>query len=250
MKIYEFSGLARSGHHAIINWVIKNYCGVELPMHGKFQIIEDRHLYYINEGNFDQNLIHDFLKNHKNVIQHLFVGYENVEADFSLFSPNQKWKTPFDFSYDGLDYPIVRKKIILIRDFYDNLASRIKKNEGGIFDNTGNQIEFDTSTEFIRMWKKQAREIIDCKCEYLKFEDWINSPQIRKKFLYDVFGIFEIWDHSQVKGTVSSFSDSERSGINNRASQVEFSNDIKNLVNSDVELREMILELGYSLKQI
>lgn len=100
------------------------------------------------------------------------------------------------------------------------------------------------------MWKKQAREIIDRKCEYLKFEDWINSTEIRKDFLNRVFDTFEIWNHSQVKGTVSSFSDSERSGINDRSSQVEFSHDIKNLVNSDVELREMILELGYPLKQI
>jgi len=250
MRLYEFSGLARSGHHAIINWAIKNYCGVELPMSGKFQTIEDRYLYYINEGNFDQHLIHGFLQQNRKKIQHLFIGYENVDSDFSLFSPGKKWQTPFDFCYDGLDYPLQRKRIILIRDFYDNLASRIKKNEGGIFDNTGNQIEFDTSTEFIRMWKKQAREIIDRKCEYLKFEDWINSTEIRKDFLNRVFDTFEIWDHSQVKGTVSSFSDSERSGINDRSSQVEFSHDIKNLVNSDVELREMILELGYPLKQI
>jgi hypothetical protein len=250
MNLFEFTGLARSGHHAIINWVIKNYCGKELPMQGKFQEIEDRYLYYINEANFDQHLIRPYLEERRKRIQHLFVGYENAEPNFSLFSPDKNWQTPYDFCYDGLDYPIERQKIILIRDFYNNLASRVKKNLGGIFDNQGRSIQFDISNHFIQIWKQQAHEIINRKCAYLKFEDWINSPKIRQQFLFENFKIFEIWDHTQVKGTVSSFEELDKSKINDRVSQVEFTDQTKSLVNSDNELKELILELGYSIKQL
>ncbi|NBX77736.1 hypothetical protein EBQ93_00050, partial [bacterium] len=125
-----------------------------------------------------------------------------------------------------------------------------KKNLGGIFDNQGKEIQFDISNHFIQIWKQQAYEIINRKCHHLKFEDWINSPKIRQQFLFENFKIFEIWDHTQVKGTVSSFEDLDKSKINDRVSQVEFTDQTKSLVNSDNELKDLILELGYPLKQL
>ena len=47
MNLYEFIATSRSGHHAIIDWTIKNLCGEHYPEIGKFKEIPKHNLCFI-----------------------------------------------------------------------------------------------------------------------------------------------------------------------------------------------------------
>jgi hypothetical protein len=247
MQLYEFYGLARSGHHAVINWCVKNLSSAELPMVNKFQVIESGGIYYINEGNYDLGLTKNFLIENWSKIKYLIVGYENCDPTFSFFSPKHEYKAPLDFQFENLEPPTTRKRIILTRNFYDNLASRIKKNQGGIVNNIGENIIFPVDYQFVQQYKLYLNDIIEQKCYYLKFEDWLHNKSIRQKFLLEVFGIHELYSNESVRGTVSSFSESDRENLENRINQVVVSESIKNLVNSDEELKTLLEKVGYKI---
>ena len=72
--------------------------------------------------------------------------------------------------------------------------------------------------------------------------DWISNKEIRVKFLHDVFGINEIYDSSNIKGTSSSFGYGD---VTNRIKEIEVDDKIKSIINSDTELKELIEALGY-----
>lgn len=243
MNIYEFLGTSRSGHHAVINWAFKNLCGSEYAMHGKFKENKESGLYYINEANLDLNLIFDYLPRISSNCEYLFLSYENSSNDFSLFSPNYKYKAPLDFKSTFFkERPSDRKRIILIRDFYNNLSSRIKANLNNIEANIPLHPSSDFSVNFVNMWKSYARDIVNNNCYSIKFEDWISNKEIRVKFLHDVFGINEIYDSSNIKGTSSSFGYGD---VTNRIKEIEVDDKIKSIINSDTELKELIEALGY-----
>jgi len=243
MNIYEFLGTARSGHHVIINWAFKNLCGSEYVMHGKFKENKESGLYYINEANLDLGLTFDYLPKISNNCEYLFLSYENSSNDFSLFSPNFKYKAPLDFTSTLIkERPRDRKRIILIRDFYNNLASRIKLNINNIEEKRPPHFSCDVGVGFVNMWKSYARDIVNDRCYSIKFEDWISNKEIRVEFLHDVFGINEIYDSSNITGTLSSF---EQGDVTNRIKEVEISDITKNIINSDTELKELIEALGY-----
>ena len=129
-NIYEITALSRSGHHAIINWMGKNLTGEIFPEFGslgysKFKDIGNYTL-HINQADCDSHLIKKYLNDNLRQLEHLFISYENKKYDFSLFSKELKYKSPTIFECDYLERPQNRKKIIIIRDFYNNLASRIK----------------------------------------------------------------------------------------------------------------------------
>jgi len=245
MNVYEFIGASRSGHHAVINWAFKNLCGSEYDMHGKFKENKESGLYYINEANLDLRLINDYLPKISNNCECLFLSYENSQSDFSLFSPNFKYKGPLDFKSPFFSKkPDSRKRIILIRDFYNNLASRIKANLNNISANVPLHPSGDVSINFINMWKSYARDIVNNRCYSIKFEDWISNKEVRVKFLHDVFGINELYDSSNITGTISSFGNDE---VTNRINQIEIDDNIKNIINSDTELKDLVEALGYKI---
>lgn len=48
--MFEITACARSGHHAIINWMIKNLTGELYPENIKIKSMLDNKLLYINEA--------------------------------------------------------------------------------------------------------------------------------------------------------------------------------------------------------
>jgi hypothetical protein len=246
MKIFEIFGLSRSGHHAMTNWLIKNISGQECGMNWKLNIMSNN-VYYINEGNLDKHLTKQYLEDHKNSIRSLFVSYENCFTNFTIFNDKEKYEGPMSINNTNITGFTENYRIVFIRDFYDNLASRIKSNEeklsktrDGIFQ------PWNIEEGFIEKWKENAKTILNNKCIHLKFEDWLISSDYRNRFVSQILTHGELFDN-RVSGTHSSFGDKN---VLDRISQVTVPEKVKKLIYSDNELHYLIGALGYQYKKI
>jgi hypothetical protein len=246
MKIIEVFGLARSGHHAMINWIIKNLCGEECPMEWKLSILKNG-MVYINEGNLDKEVTLKYIKDQKEILKTLCLSYENCSTNFSILNDEEKYTGPLSINDKNLDKFVQNYRVVFIRNFYDNLASRIKSNENNLSkDRQGKFIPWDIGETFINDWKNHAKEIVNQTCIYLKFEDWLNNKESRNDFIVKLINHGEIFDN-KVKGTHSSFGDNQ---VIDRISKVIVPEETKELIRKDSELHYLIGKLGYDYKNI
>jgi hypothetical protein len=246
MKILEVFGLARSGHHAMINWVLKNLCGEESPMEWKLSILKNG-MVYINEGNLDKDATLKYIEEQKDILRGLLISYENCVTNFTILNNNEVYSGPLSINNKNLEEFSNNYRIVFIRNFYDNLASRIKSNENNLSkDREGNFIPWNVDEKFIEDWKNHAKEIINEKCVSLKFEDWLSSVNIRNNFMTRIIGHGEIYDN-KVKGTQSSFNDKD---VYDRISKVNIPEKTRDLIRKDSELHYLIGKLGYDYKKI
>lgn len=246
MKILEIFGLARSGHHAMTNWVIKNFCSNESPMEWKLSILNDG-LIYINEGNLDRDCVLKYIEEQKHIMRTLVISYENCSPSFTILNDNLTYYGPLSINNEHIKNFNQNYRIIFIRNFYDNLASRIKSNENNLSkDRTGKFIPWNTGKQFIEDWKNQAKEIVYERCLSLKFEDWLTSSELRNNFMKHLINQGEIYDN-KVKGTHSSFNDNN---VQNRISKVTVPDETKELIKMDSELHYLIGKLGYDFIKI
>ena len=245
MKIFEIFGLSRSGHHAMVNWLIKNMISIESEMMWKLEFMQDG-LVYINEGNLDTDMTLKYIKEHKENMRALVLSYENCDLNYSILNNKQTYTSPLSINLEHVKNFNQNYRIIFIRDFYDNLASRIKSNEKSLSkDRDGNFMAWDIGKDFIESWKDSARYIIENKCLWLKFEDWLTDKKIRDQFMSKIIGHGELYDN-KVKGTISSFGDKN---VIDRYSQIEIPDDIKKLIKEDSELHYLIGKLNYNYKK-
>lgn len=246
MKIFEIFGLSRSGHHAMVNWVIKNMISIESEMMWKLEFMQDG-LIYINEANLDTDMTLKYIKDHKENMRTLVLSYENCDLNYSILNKNTTYTSPLSINLEDVKHFHKNHRIIFIRDFYDNLASRIKSNENNLAkDREGNFVAWDIGTNFIESWKESARYIVQNKCLWLKFEDWLTDKKIRDRFMYNIIGHGELYDN-KVKGTISSFGDKN---VIDRFSQIEIPENVKKLIKQDSELHYLIGKLNYNYKNI
>jgi hypothetical protein len=246
MKVIEIFGLARSGHHAMTNWVIKNFCGEECPMEWKLSILKDG-LVYINEGNLDKDVTLKYIKDQKDILRTLILSYENCSTNFTVLNSDETYYGPLSINNKNLKTPNENYRIVFIRNFYDNLASRIKSNEHNLSkDRDGNFIPWDIGEKFIEDWKNHAKEIVNKKCLYLKFEDWLSSVDVRNDFMIKIINHGEYYDN-KVKGTQSSFYNDD---VYDRISKVNVPEKTKYLISKDSELHYLIGRLGYDYRII
>lgn len=241
MKIYEILGLARSGHHAMTNWVIKNLCGADCDMNYKLNIMPNRQLYYINEGNLDKDLTFQYINDHKDHMRSLLISYENCNYDYSVLAENETYNSPLSIIHPDVFYFTENKRIIFIRDFYNNLASRIQNNLVA-------EHKWSIGVDFINMWKNHAQAILDDKAIGLKYEDWMTDKDIRNKVMNQIMGCNEFHDH-KVRGTNSSFSPTD-TAYTNRINQVDVPEETKQLIQDDNELHYLIGKLNYQYIQL
>jgi hypothetical protein len=250
MKVYELMGCSRSGHHTILNWLIINHIGFQCEWKYKMNCMANTGLYFLCEANHDIPLGHKFIKEEKNNIDTLFVGYEDTPSDYTIFNEDKIFRGPLNLDY-RLEYNIEHKgRMILIRNFYDNLSSRIKSNEKKLFSvwDNGKPFLMDTAEHFIFRWKSQARRCVEKKSSYLKFEDWLFNKEIRDQFLFENFGLRDMYGIENIKGTQSSFGSTEN--VTNRANSMEIPEKTKELIKNDTELQYLIEALGYEYKSI
>lgn len=246
MKIFEIFGLSRSGHHAMINWLIKNMCGYECGMNWKLNIMNDG-LFYINEGNLDEELTLKYIEEQKYNIRVLIISYENCDLDYSILNDNKKYTTPLSINNENVRNFSQNYRIVFTRDFFNNLASRFISNKKKMAsDREGNKVEWDLTNDFIKQWKQGAKHVLENKCLHLKYEDWILSETKRSEFIDKILGHGEIYDN-KVRGTHSSF---EKGNTLDRFSEITLDEQIKTHIGKDNELYYLIGALGYEFKQI
>lgn len=250
MKTYEFMGCSRSGHHSMINWIIKNMVGFQCNWHYKLNWMTGTDLWFLGEANHDIPLSFDLLRNNKDRIGTLIVGYEDTPWDYTIFredrifiGPNSLEKRD-EFEIEHLS------RVIFIRDFYNNLLSRIKSNEKTIFTkwDSGQPHLFEVTEKFLFRWKSQARACVENKSPYLRFEDWMNNKTKREQFLWETFHIKDRYGIHSIDGTVSSFG--EQSGVKSNYDENLIPEEIKKLIRDDNELHYLIGKLGYEYRQI
>ena len=211
--------------------------GKELSFKWKSETLHRERLTYINEANLDEGTTMDYLKKEKEN-KFLILTYEDCRIGYCSLNKSYNFTSKFCFDYDFIDDNYSSERFIFIRNFFDNIASRNYKNtnEGG---------KFDVSKEyFFELWKQQAKSIIENNHKYLKYEDWITNGDIRQKFLMNVTNTHELYG-TQVKGTKSSYGDNN---FLNRFNEKDISEEIKDNILGDSELKHLIKELNYEYK--
>jgi len=250
MKIYEFVANCRSGHHSILNWIIQNKIGYQYDWKYKFVVLGESGLSHLSEANHDIPLSFQYIEDNFETTDTLFVGYEDTEWDYTIFSDDNKFSGPkslrdtkkYEMDYQG--------RIILIRNFYTNLASRLKSNENEMFgkwDSDSLHI-FDTGVHYIQRWKSQARACIEKKCKFLRFEDWLKDRKTREDFLFENFRLMDIHGIENVEGTRSSFG--ERKKVLSRLDEVEIPEETKKLIREDSELHYLLAKMEYDFVKV
>jgi hypothetical protein len=250
MKIFEFIALSRSGHHAMLNWILQNLVGFQLNWEYKITRLGDTSLYYINEGNYGINFTFDFIEKNIKDMKNLFIGYENVDSNFTIFRDDKIYRgslCKIKFSeYEAK----TEKRIVFIRDFYNNLSSRIRANmnEDMFIKTDGKKLVFDVEENFIKIWKQMATSILKKKVAFLKYEDWLENSEIRNEFLIENFNTHQIYDFENIIGTSSSFGESKN--YKKRFDPNLIPEKIKEIIRKDTELHYLIGRLGYEFVEI
>lgn len=244
-QLYEMMGACRSGHHLTLNWIIRNQTGLQSEWKYKLLTVGKSGLHLLSEANKDVEYGFDLLINHQPQIKTLFVGYEDTKPDYTMFRQDEKFYGPNSLNrFENFEF-VYKARICFIRDFFNTLSSRLKSNEEKFFKvyNSDEPMMMDVGQYFIDMWKCQAIACIDNKISYLKFEDLLSNKEIREKFLWDNFGIKDIFGIEGVKGTKSSFG--ETKDVDKRYKMIEIPEETKQLIRQDIELRELIDAMGY-----
>ena len=91
MKIFEIFGLSRSGHHAMVNWVIKNMISIESEMKWKLEFMQDG-LIYINEANLDTDMTLKYIRDHKDTLRALVLSYENCNLNYYILNTKTRYR--------------------------------------------------------------------------------------------------------------------------------------------------------------
>lgn len=249
MKLYEFLGCSRSGHHAMMNWIIKNFVGFECNWQSKFNWMSGTDLYYLGEANHDIPISHELIQKYLEKIGTLFVAYEDTPYNYTIFREEKIFygRNSLEYQNYGIEHS---GRVLLIRNFYNNLSSRIKSNEKKMFINwkTNQSYEFNVTEDFIYRWKSHARAAVENKISFLKYEDFITDKETRDKFLWDNFKLKDIWGIEKIRGTESSFD--EKANYENRYNQIEIPEEIKELIRKDNELHYLLGKLNYEYKCI
>ncbi len=250
MKVYESMALSRSGHHSMKNWVIKNLIGFQLKWEYKLIYADGTNFYHLGEANHDIPLSYKYLDDIKDTAEMLIINYEDTLWDYTLLHHDKVFYGPYRLS-ESKKYNIEHEgRIIYIRDFYNNLTSRIKSNERQIFkkwDSDSSHL-FKTDGVFIERWKSHAKACVEKKVAYLKFEDWLNNEDARNKFLWDNFKVKDKYGLNGIRGSQSSFK--ENGDLNKRFEIVDIPEKTKDLIRKDNELHYLIGALGYEYKEI
>ena len=249
MKIYEILALSRSGHHSVVNWIIRNTVGFQCDWTYKFTQLGPNGLYYLNEANHDIQMGLDFVLEKKDSVKKLYLNYEDTPGDYTVFNDDNIFRGPLSLKFTGVENDDFNGRVIIIRDFYSLLSSRLKANENKIFKKWNDNVHLlEVGKHYIFRWKSQARACIYNNTPYLRFEDWLNHKDIREDFLLKNFGLVDNFGIEGVFGTRSSFG--SHKGVHDRSNDMEIPEQIKDLIRKDTELHYLIGAMGYKYKKI
>lgn len=244
MKLHEISATCRSGHHTVMNWIIRNMTGLQCGWEYKMNFVGNS-VKILSEANHDIHLSYQFIEEQIPSTKILFVGYEDAPWNYTIFNNNREFRgvdslhisNKYGFTYGS--------KVVIIRDFYNNLSSRIKSNQEKLFEKWDSKDvhTFDVENDFIVRWKNLAKACVENKVSYIRFEDWISNKKVRDQFIFENYGVRDIFGTEGIFGTKSSFGTTK--GVLERKYQVEIPHKTMDLIQSDKELLELIKEMGY-----
>ena len=237
MEIIEFIGLARSGHHAMMNWFFKNMVDEEYTREWQITVFGDKGWTHWNDSTVYYEQASNALKTTEkpNILS---ISYDNEPWEISFINPTN---TPYKRGvFQGWEYT-KSSKIVFIRDFYNNLVSRIK-----MFHNQNEPRAF-YDDKFLNVWKNHAKACLSDKVNFIRYEDWLQNKEKRVELL-NKFNVKERYDNTQVSGTHSSFGDSKN--YLKRFDHTLVPDHIKDLIRKDNELHYLIGKMGYEYKEI
>lgn len=250
MKVYESMALSRSGHHSIKNWIIKNLVGFQIEWDYKLVLASGTKFYHLGEANHDIPLSFEFLNQIKDTAEVTMLNYEDTPWNYTLFNEDKVFKGRHGLEL-GSQYNVEHQgRIIYLRDFYNNLTSRIESNQRQIFQKWNEESPhlFKVDEVFIERWKNQARACVEGKVSYLRFEDWLINEDKRREFLWETFGVKQLYGIEGISGSQSSFEN--KGDLTKRFEEVEIPNETKELIRKDSELHYLMGRLGYDYKKI
>lgn len=250
MKILESVGMSRSGHHAITNWLIHNMIGFQIEWKYKMTYATGTKLFILDEANHDIDLSFKFVNEFIDKIGTLMVCYEDTFWDYTIFRNDNTFRGNFSLNVqENYDFDYI-SRFITIRDFYDNLISRITANQKNFskeYESKQN-FYFQVGEKYIERWKNLAKACVESKVLFIKYEDWLDNKEIKSEFINQVLGSKLIFDSNSVQGTKSSFGQENKQRKNYDINLIP--DDIKKLIKEDNELHYLIGALGYEYKKI
>jgi hypothetical protein len=152
MQFVEIYGLRRSGHHAVISWLIKNF-EEEFGLDKVYYINDASNSRFASGENLNKHLLYQIWKCHPKII---ILSYEDVPTTVSR-----------------LEDRIERTKIVVVRDILNNAASRYQRAlTAGTVGNYNCHMKIDET--LINMWLEHASHP-----DIFKYEDFLLTKSKR-----------------------------------------------------------------------
>lgn len=215
---YFVFGMKRSGHHAIINWILNHY---------------DSFIYY-NNCIIKNNKLHYTEKN--GIIKN---GTPPYEIKLLSFEDRKNINQSSIKSISKIKKPI--KNILIIRDAYNNYASRFEKK---INKSNANWVKNWHNYDDVEIWKNYAKEFIG-ETNYLNaikinYNLWFQDIEYRKEISKN-FGVFTDKGFEEVPkfGNGSSF---DYKKFDNHAQKMKVLERWKNFYNDSNYYKKIVLD--------
>jgi len=243
-NVFEFSSLRRSGHHAVMSWVVKNLTDITLSWNYRLTHLYQTNSVFYNDATLRLNEIESFLTNEGNNKDIIYLNYEDEYPDYTLFSSDRIFKGPHNLNQSFGIKNLKTERFYIIRDFYSTLCSRIKANNDLV-----NGERFSNHEDFIEKWKKYAYIYLKNQNSFIRYEDWLTDSNYRNQFLINNFNTYERFDTNFANGWVSSFSENP----NNYFDRFDINlipEETKKLIMNDYELHYLIGTLNYKFRKL
>ena len=216
--IIEFYGLRRSGIHAVLAWLQANISNSPEQQLTKEKVLFEReNLYFVNEANtYCDNIMFEKLVSSG---KHVILGYEDAELDFSIAKRNKHSST----------------KIVLLREFRNNVASRIKFQQNSNFSASSKRLH-NTDEQYFKKYRSYLENVT------ITYEDWLFSKEARDTIMNKIgFDNIDETDKVTDFGYGSSFVGTrldEKQNLISRFKQVEIPQQCKEYHQSLIELQQ------------
>ena len=226
----SFYGMRRSGNHAVAEWLLRCLSQCDERVNVQLKLVAYGNSCYVNAINqysSSMELRAD--------LQFVALTYENI------LITHEDVSTCFSTKYThGL------KKIVVIRDIRDLVASRLKSMSKAL---KKNQHYFQIDDKFFSRWLEHASAQAKNKIVLIKFEEWVSSAEYQEQ-ICDELGVKNFRCPSTVTnhGGGSSFSGKEKvptsSELSSRRHQIDIPEYIQARINSS-DIKDALERLGY-----
>lgn len=228
---FDIYAIRRSGHHAIIFWIINNLGGFTHKLETFMYWNPHTGVYYYNDC---ADHLYPFVNKYNYMIRNYEDAWETYGSPIPQIFSKRKNKS-------------ITIPIIIMRDFINLYASRAKKN-------TFNNLDIDS---LIILWKQQAKAIIEKKAFGILYNKWLVDKKYRD-LISAKLGIpnkYDNIDYVPEVGQGGSFSslklEKDRQNYLKRYQMVDISEDIIDKILNDKELVELNKKLfNINLKSI